>query len=443
MELAVRRAIAAVSLEHVQEQRVSSLSGGQRKRVGLATELLSHPGILFLDEPTTGLDVGLERQMMDLFRSLATVGDHAVVVVTHATHSLDRVDRLVVMGRGGHLCYAGPPAGALEFFSVSTFEDIYLSLQERPAAEWRSDFERERPPSPLPDGAPEAPPARQPAPQRHPSLETQAMQTTALTSRYLKVFLRDRLNLAILLLQAPVLGIGLLLLFKPDLFAAPSQGGTPLVGTQLLFLLAMITIWLGAVDSSREIVKEKAIIARERAMGVSVGPYLLSKVAVLFSLVLVQAAILLILTAIIRPFHESFGTYLEVFGILAVAGFVSVGMGLLISCVAQNEDQATALAPIAMTAQLFFAGGIVTVKSMSGLMAAVSTIAFGRWTFAGMGTALHMNARFLADPASRTNNAYGYDFFTVGTGETFLILAAFTLAFFGGVAMLLHRRKAG
>src|SRR5262249_15868205 len=153
--------------------------------------------------------------------------------------------------------------------------------------------------------------------------------------RYLKVFMRDRLNLAILLLQAPVLGIGLLLLFKPDLFAAPSQGGTPLVGTQLLFLLAMITIWLGAVDASREIVKEKAIFARERAMGVSVGPYLLSKVAILFSLVLVQAAILLILTAIIRPFHEPFSTYLEVFGILCVAGFASVAMGLLISCVAQ------------------------------------------------------------------------------------------------------------
>jgi ABC transport system ATP-binding/permease protein len=441
IEAAVRRAVAAVSLEHVADQRVAELSGGQRKRVGLATELLSHPGILFLDEPTTGLDVGLERQMMDLFRSLAVVGDHAVVVVTHATHSLHLVDTICVMGRGGHLCFAGSPAETLEFFSAETFEDVYLALQKRPAVEWREDFERRRGTAAQPETA--APLPAPVPPRRHAGIRTQAAHAATLTSRYVNVFLRDRINLAILLLQAPVLGVSLLLLFQRDLFAPADEGGTPLVATQLVFLLAMITIWLGAVDASREIVKEKAIFARERAMGVGIGPYLVSKMAVLFSLILVQAAILIVLTAILRPFHEPFSTYLEVFGIVCAAGFVSVGMGLLISCVAQNEDQATALAPIAMTAQLFFSGGIVTVKSMTGFMAAVSTTAFGRWTFQGMGTSLHMNARFLSDPASRTNNQYGYSFFNVGTGETFALLAVFAALFFGGIVLLLSRRKPG
>ena len=439
IEEAVRRAVSAVSLEHVAEQRVGELSGGQRKRVGLATELLSHPGILFLDEPTTGLDVGLERQMMDLFRSLAVVGDHAVVVVTHATHSLDLADTLCVMGRGGHLCFAGSPQETLEFFAAESFEDVYLALQARPAVEWREDFERRQGATTQPETAKARPaPAR-----RHVDIRTKAGQAATLTSRYLNVFLRDRVNLAILLLQAPVLAVSLLLLFRRDLFAAADSGGAPLVATQLVFLLAMITIWLGAVDASREIVKERAIFARERAMGVTIGPYLVSKVAVLFSLILVQAAILIVLTAILRPLHESFGTYLEVYGIVAAAGFVAVGMGLLISCVAGNEDQATALAPIAMTAQLFFSGGIVTVKSMTGFMAAISTTAFGRWTFQGMGTALHMNGRFLSDPASRTNNQYGFSFFDVGTGETFGLLAVFAVLFFGGIVLLLSRRKPG
>ena len=435
---AVRAALAAVALEHVAEQRVSRLSGGQRKRVGLATELLSHPGILFLDEPTTGLDVGLERQMMDLFRSLAAIGDHAVVLVTHATHSLDRVDKLCVLGRGGQLCFAGPPTEALEFFGAKAYEDIYVALQERPASEWRADFDRRRAaPEPAPEQA--TPAGGNRLARFDPRLR--ALQARVLTARYVTTFLRDRLNLLLLVAQAPVLGITLLLLFKRNLFGPPGVG-TPLVATQLVFLLVMITIWLGALDASREIVKERAIFARERAMGVTIGPYLLAKLAVLFTLVLAQALILLGLTAALRPFHEGFGAYLEVFAVLAFAGFAAIGMGLFVSSVAQNEDQATALAPVAMTVQLLVGGGIVTVKSMTWLMAAVSATSFGRWAFEGAGKSLHMNARFLADPSARSNQ-YGLQFFTLGIGETLGLLAGFTALFLAAIALILARRRPG
>ena len=437
IDRAVREALAAVALDHVGEQPVGRLSGGQRKRVGLATELLSHPGILFLDEPTTGLDVGLERQMMQLFRSLAAVGNHAVVVVTHATHSLGTVDKLCVMGRGGNLCFAGPPADALEFFGVESFEDIYVALQDRDAVEWRHEFEQDRP---APPGVPGDGSRSGAGGGRSWSPRLLALQTSTLTARYLKVFLRDRINLLILLLQAPVLGIFLLLLFKANVFEPPGHG-TPLVATQLVFLLVMITIWLGAVDASRELVKERAIFARERAMGVTIAAHLVSKTVVLFALVLIQAVILLGLTAILRPFHESAATYLDVFGILAVTGLAAVGMGLLVSSVAQNEDQATALAPVAMTMQLLVGGGIETVKSMTGVMAAVSTTSFGRWAFEGAGTALHMNARFAADPAAQSQNRYGLSFFTLGTGETYGLLLGFSALFFGAIVLILSRQK--
>jgi len=439
IDQAVQGALAAVSLAHVGAQRVGQLSGGERKRVGLATELLSSPGILFLDEPTTGLDVGLERQMMELFRSLAAVGRHAVVVVTHATHSLDRVDKLLVMGRGGYLCFAGTPAEALEFFAVGSFEDAYIALKSRPAAEWCNDFER----------AADVPPSLQPSstPPAHARLSgadprVLGIQTRALTARYLKAFLRDKVNLSILLLQTPVLGIALLLLFKPAVFGPPGRGA-PLVATQLVFLLVMITIWLGAVDASREIVKERAIFGRERAVGVSIGAYLLSKIAVLFSLILLQAAILLGLTAILRPFYEPVGTYLDVFGILAVTGFAAVGMGLLVSSVAQNEDQATALAPVAMTVQLLVGGGIVTVKSMTGVMAAFSATSFGRWAFEAVGTTLHMNGRVIAAGIPQAQNQYGLTFFRLGAGEAYGLLVGFSALFFATIAVILARRKPG
>jgi ABC transport system ATP-binding/permease protein len=436
---AVERAIASVSLEEVAEQRVSQLSGGQRKRVGLATELLNNPGILFLDEPTTGLDVGLERQTMELFRSLAAVGRHAVIVVTHATHSLDHVDRLCVMGRGGQLCFEGAPPDALDFFAGRSFEDVYLALQKRPAPEWRSDFEHERPPHPpLPEQAP--PPGRYRLRRGNP--RARSVQARILASRYLKVFVRDRLNLLILLLQAPVLGIGSLLLFQRNVLAPPGHG-QPLAAAQLVFLLVITTIWLGAVDASREIVKERAIFARERAVGVGIGPYLVSKTTVLFALVVIQSAILLGLAALIRPFHEAFTTYLEVYGILGVAGVAAVGLGLLVSGLAQTEDQATALTPVAMITQLFFSGAIVTVKSMTGVMAAVSVTSFSRWAFEGAGTVMHLNTRFAGDPVTRLQNPFGLSFFKVGAGETYGLLAGFMVIFFVLTAFALSRKRPG
>ena len=439
IEEAVDRAIISVSLEHVADQRVGQLSGGQRKRVGLATELLSRPGILFLDEPTTGLDVGLERQMMELFRSLAAVGSHAVVVVTHATHSLDYVDKLCVMGRGGHLCYYGPPTEALEFFGVESFAEAYLALQRRPAAEWRRDFERMRPPRPaLPEQAP--PPGLYRIRTGNP--RARSLHARVLTARYMKVFVRDRLNLFILLMQAPVLAVGLLLLFHRNVLAPPGHG-IPLIAPQLIFLLVMTTIWLGAVDSSREIVKERAIFARERAMGVAIGPYLVSKSAVLFALVVLQSGILLAFAAVIRPFHEPLSVYAKVYGVLALAGFAAVGLGLLLSAIAQTEDQATALTPVAVTAQLFFSGAIVAVKGMTSVMAAVSVTSISRWAFEGAGTAVHMNARMLADPVARLQNPFGLSFFSLGLGEAYGLLAVFVGFYFAATAFALSRKRPG
>ena len=131
IEDTVDRVIDELELEAHGNTRIELLSGGQRKRVGLAAELLSRPSLLFLDEPTTGLDPGLEARMMLLLRDLAD-RDRAVMVVTHATKSLDTCAKIVVMGRGGRLCFHGPPEEALTFFGAETFDDIYAAA--RPSA---------------------------------------------------------------------------------------------------------------------------------------------------------------------------------------------------------------------------------------------------------------------------------------------------------------------
>lgn len=97
-----------LKLDIHKEKKVTSLSGGQRKRVSVALELLTKPSLIFLDEPTSGLDPGMDRDVMQLLRGLADDG-RTVLVVTHSVAELAICDKLLVMAPGGSVAYFGPP----------------------------------------------------------------------------------------------------------------------------------------------------------------------------------------------------------------------------------------------------------------------------------------------------------------------------------------------
>ena len=411
--------------------RSGSLSGGQRKRTGVASELLGRPSLLFLDEPTTGLDPGLEGKMMLLLRELADQS-RAVVVVTHATKNLGLCDKVAVMGRGGNLTYYGTPAGAVEFFEVDDYDGIYGALEERGAEEWRALF------APRTDeGAP--PPARpvRGRQRRAPSPRRAVQQTRTLTTRYLKVLLRDRRNMALLLGQAPILGLANGVLFKSGLFDRP--GGRPRDAAQLLFLMVVTVAWLGAIDASREIVKERGVLAREAAVGVRLSSYLASKVLVLFGLVALQALVFAGVVLALRPLDANTADYVEMLALLVSTGFVAVAMGLTISALVRSEDQATSLTPLAVIPQLLFAGAIVPLAQMAPVVKAIPYAIFSQWSFAGVGTAIDMNGRIADDPAFSRTNPFGTHFFNVTFGTSELALGLFLLGFGGcTLAMLLR-----
>jgi ABC-type multidrug transport system ATPase subunit len=238
----VARAIHETSLDEQVHTRIGSLSGGERKRVGLATELLTRPALLFLDEPTTGLDPSLETRMMQLFRSLAAVGRSALVVTTHATRNLDLADKLWVVGRGGVLCFEGAPTEAKRFFGVADYDGIYAALERERATVWRERFVAEKERRAQPAGQPSVAPGRsRPAPSR----QMLATQATVLLSRYLHTFVRDRRNVAILLVQVPLLAVVTALLFGAHVFDAPGRSGAQ-SASLILFVLVTATIWLGS-----------------------------------------------------------------------------------------------------------------------------------------------------------------------------------------------------
>jgi ABC-type multidrug transport system ATPase subunit/pSer/pThr/pTyr-binding forkhead associated (FHA) protein len=432
---AVARVLEELSLTEHAHTLIGSLSGGQRKRAGLAVELLNRPSLLFLDEPTTGLDPGLETRMMELFRDLAADGTRAVTVVTHATKNLALADKICVMGRGGELSYFGRPDDARAFFRTDTFDGIYTALDDRPATEWRQEYEaRHAPPQ---DDAAARHPGRPSAARagKRPALG----QASILARRYARLMMRDTRNMLILLGQVPLIALAIALLFSGDVFQVP--GERPADGATLLFLLTTTAIWLGSIDGSREIIKERSVAEREAAIGVRTGAYLFSKAVVLFALATVQTLLLAGIVLALRPLHEPASSYLLLFAVLIATSFVAVGMGLLISAVVSSEDQATSFIPLALIPQLLFAGAIVPVERMSSAMEWVANLVFARWSFADAGSVVDMNERLAANPQQQAASGYGTDFFDIAPALGFAVLAAFLVLFLGATAWRIAQRE--
>jgi ABC-type multidrug transport system permease subunit len=371
--------------------------------------------------------------MMGLLRDLADAS-RAIVVVTHATKSLGKCARILVMGRGGRLCFDGSPDEALEFFEAETYDDIYAQLDRRAPEEWQRKLAQSGPQPVIPED------------QRAPAAQTPAArqgghfwrQTSVLVQRYVKLFTRDRRNLLILLLQVPLLALAIVGLFKVDVFKARTDAGE---AVKLLFLIVTTVIWFGSIDGAREIIKEKSVFVREHAVGVRTGAYLTSKAVVLFTLAAVQTLLLAAIVFAFQPLHESTAAYVTVLSVLVLTGFAAVGMGLLMSSAVRTQDQATSFIPLVLVPQLFFGGSIVTVASMSAPLEALSKAVVAQWSYAGLGSAIDLNSRIASSPAYAKVSQFGDDYFAISAGRVYLALAVFLVVEFIGMFLLLRRHQ--
>jgi ABC-type multidrug transport system ATPase subunit/pSer/pThr/pTyr-binding forkhead associated (FHA) protein len=435
IDATVDRVLVELSLVPHADTRIGSLSGGQRKRAGVAAELLSRPSLLFLDEPTTGLDPSLEGRLMALLRELAD-GGRGVVVVTHATASLGLANRVIVMGAGGYRAFEGTPTEALGFFGVDAFEGIYEKLDDAAPEEMRARFEAGRGADGDGVGAsPEAPPP--PPVRRRPSL---LKQTATLTARHGRVFARDRKNLALLLGQVPVLALLDSLIFRSGVFDKP--GGSPGDGIQLLFLLVLAPIWFGALTAAREIVKERALREREAAFGVRLDAYVLSKALVLFTVVSAQVLLFFAILDVLRPIHEPFADTVAVIVLLVVTGFAAVSLGLLVSSLVTSEDQGMTIIPLVVIPQLLFAGTLVPAARMLEPFQTFGQLHLSQWSLAAIGTQMDFNDRMASSPEFARVNRFGTDFFDVGLLTGVAAQAIFVLLFLAATAAVIRRREA-
>jgi ABC-type multidrug transport system ATPase subunit len=375
-EARIDQVLEQLGLGHRADLAISRLSGGQRKRTSVALELLTRPSLLMLDEPTSGLDPGYEKSVMELLRSLADDG-RTVLTVTHSVQSLNNCDRVLFLAPGGTTAFFGPPQEALEFFGQHEYADVFLHLDGgqpgtahakflgSPAEKSYVEAPLAANPAPAETGAPTAP-----EPPKASSSWTHQLKT--LVSRYTAVIAADRRNLLLLLAQAPVLAVLILAVtghnsLVPPVF--PHRLGTK--ASTLLIALVLGATYLGAGNSIREVVKERALLERERAVGLSPVSYVLSKVVVLGGLTVIQAAILDIVGTLRAggPAHGALlgSGRLELFLVLAGAGLSAMALGLLISAFASNADKALTLLPVLLFVQFLLSGALFNINNTPGL----------------------------------------------------------------------------
>ncbi len=376
-------------------QRIDSLSGGQRKRTSVALELLTKPSLLFLDEPTSGLDPGYEKSVMQTLRALADDG-RSVVVVTHNTAQLNLCDRLLILAPGGRLAYFGPPQQALGYFNCSDFADLFNLLEHDTTTDWTGRYVASpihtaiTGPHPAHRARHAAPPASRPVAQ-----QSAFAQFTTLCRRYLAVIAADR-QYSVTLLVLPLL----LSLFA---HAVPGQAGLSLTRaietkstqpSQLLVLLVIGGALMGCAASIREIVKERAIYQREHGIGLSRGAYLASKLAVLTGLTTMQGLILGFLGAVGLPPPDQAVVLpwprVEVAVAVVAVTVVSMMIGLLISAVIGNADRGMPMLVLVVMAELVLCGGMFGVKGRIPLEQ-LAWLSPSRWAYAMAASTIDLN----------------------------------------------------
>jgi ABC-type multidrug transport system ATPase subunit len=437
VEAEVSRTMETLGLTERASTRVDSLSGGQRKRVSIAVELLTRPRAFFLDEPTSGLDPGTARTLLATLRDLADNGS-TVLLTTHSPDDLRHCDRVVVLTRGGRLVFNGTPTKALEHFGVDDAAEIYRLLEDPTVAAEAAD--RVQPDRRLTGQRDPSPPTGdRPAPTSPRS--SSLRQWTVLCRRNAEVLVRNRLTLAIML-GAPALVVAMfVLLFRPGAF--DTQTGDPLAAVGITYWLAFAAFFFGLTYGLLQICTEAAVVRRERHIGLGLGAYLLAKMTVLLPvLVAVNAAMVAALRTTGRLPQTGWRDNAAIVGVLLLDAVVALALGLLASAAVTDPSHATLALPMLCFPAVLFGGAVLPVHAMAAVGRAISTITPDRWAFEALGRHLALSDRFEPDTTGRILSSQYGDAFSGGTAVHLLVLGLFTAVFLAGAVRVLQRRTA-
>lgn len=421
IERRIDEVLGMIDLKAHQDTYIRKLSGGQKKRASIAVELLADPKLFFLDEPTSGLDPGTEKNLMISLKRLTKEQDKTVIMVTHTTQNLHLCDKILFMGPGGRLCFAGNVEAAKAFFGKDDLTDIYNLLADD-AEYWEQRYrnmeQRQRQET-----------GRTPKEQfsKHNRISA-GRQFRVLVKRYMELMKNDAQRLAVLLAQPLIIGLLLYIVADKEVFDIYESTKS------MMFALSCSAIWIGIFDSIQEICKERSILKREYMANLKLPGYIFSKLLVQAALGLIQSVFL---TGIFLLLLKADGKgillshfQVEILATVWITVLASITMGFIISSMVKTGDKAMALAPFVLIIQLLFSGILFELKGAGEI---ISYCTISRWSVEALGSIADLNAldlRMQAEIPTLPHEAES--FFDATTGhlmETWGILAGIAVVF--------------
>ncbi len=378
-EQVVAQVLEELELSKHADTRVDKLSGGQRKRASVALELLTGPSLLILDEPTTGLDPALDRQVMMMLRQLADAG-RVVLIVTHSVSYLDVCDQLLLVAPGGKTAFLGPPSQIGQAMGTANWADIFTKVGADPD-EANRRFLAENQPQPV------ASSESRPGDLGEPVHTNVLRQFSTVARRQVRLVISDR-GYTVFLALLPFL-IGVLTLTvrgKTGYGMSDPLGNNPAQPDQILVMLNVGAVFMGTALTIRDLIGERPIFRREQAVGLSTAAYMGAKIMVFCAFAIVQAAIATAISVIGwgKPLSNAVllgDVRFELFVTVAATCVASALLGMALSSLAQSQDQIMPMLVVSIMSQLVFSGGMIWVTDRF-LLDQLSWFTPARWGFA-------------------------------------------------------------
>ena len=390
----VNKLLHTLGLFEIRRLKVGSIvqkviSGGQRKRLNIALELIREPSILFVDEPTSGLSSKDSDNIMDLLKELSLSGKLVFAVIHQPSSNIFKLfDRLLILDKGGYLIYDGIPLNAIVHFKTYSFhgnaherectlcgnvnpENIFNLIDAKTVDEFGSETDI-RKQSPIHWNKKYIENKEAYSIEKHNVKELVGKKVPSRTSQLFSYLRRDFLAkksnkqyIFINALISPVLAFTLAFFIKYRGWNNNSLNYSYNLNDnipQYIFMAVIVAIFIGMSVSAEEILKDKKNLMREKFINLSRSSYLLSKIAILFIISAIQAALF---TLIGNWILEIKGMMFEYWLVLFSTACLSNLIGLNISSAFNSAKVIYIFVPLLIIPQLLFSGVIVPFNKLN------------------------------------------------------------------------------
>ena len=440
----VMKTLKDLGLDAIKDLKVGSainkyISGGQRKRLNIALELIREPAVLFLDEPTSGLSSADTEKVILLLKEQTLKGKLIVVNIHQPSSDVYQLfDRLWLLDRGGYPVFDGNPIDAITYFKeAANYADaetsacptcgnvnpeIVLNIIDEKAISSTGEPSDERKMTPqdwhelyLKNRGDLPEPAVTDVPHSDQKKPNPLKQFIIFLQRNIKTKITNVQYLWITLLGAPVLALVCALLTR----YAPPEGYTVMDNKNLVsyfFMAVIVATFTGMSGSAEEIIKDRALLKRESFLNLSYASYIWSKIVYMAGVSLLQTLLFIVVGNAIMGLHGLFTTW---WIILFVTALLANLTGLLLSQCLNSVVAIYISIPMLLIPQILLCGLVVsftdlTPKSTTGNVPLIGDIIPSRWSYEALAVTSFTDNPYEAQFFENDKEKYETQFYNMG-----------------------------